>query len=327
MARSEATKPSRAARMLSRHGGKPVWSGGIEGLCACQDAAPADVVAAGLDRGSTRKISSAALACCKETGVQLESAIGEPPRRPPTPPLAKIDVYWVRSNRCKLLCMSPANGALACLVRRCAFRRRQPLKSAFIRPNQRDASFFACVRRRGRFSLFRSPTHPLSPCCLAKQAPLCACYCPPCFLPPNSRIVSEALVKERFFRSDPGREGAPFWFFSLLAGRNRRSARPNSGRSPLASRRPFPTRRPNAFDTPSTAHSRSCCLRTPGGPLPEQAQPHPASLPAPYRCRLSPCALSQASARSVSGQTRRRRLQNLTEWLRWTRWATSCAAR
>ena len=179
----------------------------------------------------------------------------------------------------------------------------------------------------GDFPFFRSPTHPLSPCCPAKQAPLCACYCPPCFLPPNSRIVSEALVKERFFRSRPGREARPSAFSPLLAGRNRRSARPNSGRSPLASRRPFPTRRPNAFDTPSTAHSRSCCLRTPGGPLPEQAQPHPASLPAPYRCRLSPCALSQASARSVSGQTRRRRLQNPVEWLRWTRWATSCAAR
>ena len=217
-----------------------------------------------------------------------ESAIGEPPRGLPTPP---------------------------------------SLKSAFIGPNQRDASFFACVRRRGRFSLFRSPTHPLSPCCPAKQAPLCACYCPPCFLPPNSRIVSEALVKERFFRPHPGREARPSAFSPLLAGRNRRSSRPNSRRSPLASRRPFPTRRPNAFDTPSTAHSRSCCLRTPRGPLPEQAQPHPASLPAPYRCRLSPCAFSQASARSVSGQTRRRRLQNPVEWLRWTRWATSCAAR
>ena len=47
----------------------------------------------------------------------------------------------------------------------------------------------------------------------------------------------------------------------------------------------------------------------------------------PYRCRLAPCALSQASARLVSGKARRTRLQNFGEWFMWTICATSCAAR
>ena len=41
----------------------------------------------------------------------------------------------------------------------------------------------------------------------------------------------------------------------------------------------------------------------------------------------APCALSHASARSVSGNSRRVSVQNSGEWFMWTICATSCAAR